>query len=117
MSKWAIQYRKTQGEHGSFLIEETGLCLRSDAAAIESGIVTRYKLIPIPNAAGFIFKVLDGTNPAVTTVRPSTYDLTYRCVKTAATVNPFAAAQDGGPLAGQTVMIYAIRWQTTGVAV
>jgi hypothetical protein len=102
---------------GSFVIEETGLCLRGDVAAIESGIVTRFKLIPLPNAAGFIIKILDGTNPAVTVVRPSTYDAAYKCIKTSAMANPFAAAQDGGPLEGKTVLIYAILWQSVGVAI
>jgi hypothetical protein len=116
MAKFAIQYRKAPGEYGSFVIEESGLCLRADVAGIEAGIVSRFKLIPIPNAAGFVFKVLDGTQPAVTRVRPSTYDAEYECVKISGTVNPYAAAQDGGPLQGQTVMLYEIRWQTVGVA-
>lgn len=117
MSKWAIQYRKTPGEYGSYVIEETGLCLRSDADGIEKGILTRFKLIQIPNSAGFILKVLDGSTPAIVAVKPSTYDLTYDSVKVAAAVNPFAPAQNGGPLNGQTVLMYSIQWQTVGVAV
>ena len=116
MGKWAIQYRKETGEYGSYILEETGLCLSADVAAIETGILTRFKLIPLPNAKGAVLKVLDGSNPAVVSIKPSTYDRTYSCVKIQGFVNPFAAAQDGGPLQGKTVMIYTVRYQTVGAA-
>jgi len=115
MSKWAIQYRKEPGEYGSFLLEETGLCLRADVVPIEKGILTRFKLIPIPNARGAVLKVMDGSNPMIFSVKPSTYDTAYPCVKIAGYVNAFAAAQDGGPLHGETVLLYTIKYQTVGV--
>ena len=115
MGKWAIQYRKEPAEYGSYVLEETGLCLRADVVAIETGVLTRFKLIPIPNSKGAVLKVLDGSNPIIYSIKPSTYDRTYPCVKIAGFVNPFAAAQDGGPLAGQTVLLYTVRYQTVGV--
>jgi hypothetical protein len=113
---WAKQYRKEPGEYGSYVIEETGLCLGGDVQAVETGILTRFKLIPIPNAKGAVLKVLDGSNPTIIQVKPSTYDKSYQCVKVAGYVNPFAAAQPGGLFQGKTVLIFTIKYQTVGVA-
>jgi hypothetical protein len=114
VAKWAIQYRKSIGEYGMYVIEETGLCLQVDCAGIEAGTVSRYQMVPIPASRGAIMKVLDGSVPGVVMVRPSTYALEYACVKVLGQVDPFAPAQDGGPLAGQTVLAYSIRWQQVG---
>lgn len=114
MAKWAIQYRKSIAEYGLYIIEETGLCLQADCAGIEGGTVSRYQMVPIPASRGAIMKVLDGSIPMVVRVRPSTYPLEYPCVKVLGQVDPFAPAQDGGPLSGQTVLAYTIRWQQVG---
>jgi hypothetical protein len=114
VAKWAKQYRKTQGEYGTWIIEETGFCTPDEAAAIEAGCVRRYRMVPIPNAAGAVMKVLDGTVAVLYTVTPTTYGVTYQAVKVHGQVDPFAAAQDGGTYQGQAVLFYAIRYQQVG---
>lgn len=114
MAKFAQQFRKKPGEYGLWIVEETGLCLQSDVSDIESGCTKRYKMVPIPNSAGAVMKVLDGTNPAISEIVPLTYSQTYNCVKISGQCEPYAPSQDGGPLVGQTVLFYTIEWQQVG---
>lgn len=111
MSKWAKQYRKSAGEHGTWVIEETGLCTHDEATDIERGCTKRYIMVPLPQAVGAIMKVLDGTRPSVVSVTPLTYSKTYRCVKVAGQVEPFAPVQDGGTYDGYAVLSYTIKYQ------
>lgn len=114
MAKSAIQYRKQPGEYGTWIIEETGRCLDTDCNTIENGCTKRYKMEPIPNAAGAIMKVLDGTSPQIVTVTPSTYDRDYRCVKVHGQVDAFAPEQSWAPFDGHAVLEYVIRYQEVG---
>jgi hypothetical protein len=114
VSRFAIQYRKEPSEHGTWVLEETGWCLDSDAAGIEAGCTKRYKLVAIPNAAGAVMKVLDGTNPALVAVRPTTYALTYLCVKVLGQVEPLAPSHSGGLANDHAVLSYRIRYQQVG---
>lgn len=111
MSKFAKQYRKEQGEHGTWVIVETGLCTASEASGIETGCTKRYRMEPVPNAQGAIMKVLDGTSPQVVSITPTTYNRTYKCVKIQGQVEPFAPHQDGGPYIGSAILSYEIRYQ------
>lgn len=112
--KAAIQYRKTEGEFGSYTIEEVGYCDTTEVAGVESDICTRYKLVPIPNARGVVLKVLDGTSPAIWRVTPTTLGRTYTCVKVQGMVNHFAPRQPGGTFSGKAVLTYMVRYQTVG---
>jgi hypothetical protein len=114
MSRFAKHYEKQQGEHGTWVVEESGLCLDTDAAAVEAGCTRRYQLVPLPNASGAIMKVLDGTAPAIVSVVPSTYSLGYLCVKVHGEVQPFTAVQEEGPMLGSAVLSYLIRYQQVG---
>ena len=114
MAKWAIQMRKMSGEAGTYVIEETGLCLATDVAGIEAGCCRRYKMVPIPAAAGAILKILDGTSPILAAITLTTTGAVYGCAKVYAEVNPFAPPQDGGLLRGKAVLQYTIRWQQVG---
>ncbi len=70
---------------------------------------------PIPNAKGVTFKSLDGTNPTVHSITPSTMGGTaFSCVKVAAAVQPFAPQQDGGTYNGATVLTFEIVYQQVG---
>ena len=114
MARVGIQYRKEQGEHGSWIIEESGWCLAADAREIERDCTKRFKLVAIPNAEGCIMKVLDGTRPRVVRVRPSTYTLDYYCVKIYGEVEPLAPPHSGGWVGGQVALSYRIRYQQVG---
>ena len=114
MARWAKQYRKEPGEHGTFIVEETGLCTASEAASIEAGCTKRYRMVPIPQARGAYMKVLDGTAAAVVIVTPSTIPVGYNCVKIFSATQPFAPAQPAGDYAGQAILSYTIRYQQVG---
>lgn len=113
MAKFSVQFRKSQGEHGLYVIEETGFCLQADVAGIETGVVRRYKFVPVPNTQGVVLKVLDGSSGGLTTVTPA-YGQSYSCAKLYGGVDPAAPAQPNGPLAGEQVLSYRIVWQSVG---
>ena len=85
-----------------------------DVALVEHGCTKRYKMVALPQSAGAIMKVLDGTNPAVIQIKASTYTEPYMCVKVLGQVDPYAAPQDGGPLRDKAVLSYVIRYQQVG---
>jgi hypothetical protein len=114
MAKIGIQYRKEPGEHGTWIIVESGLCTNNEAKIIEAGCTRRYRLEAIPNAKGCIMKVLDGTKPSVVTITPSTYGLSYKCVKVHGQVDPFAPVQEDGPYVGKSILVYSIKYQEVG---
>lgn len=114
MSRFAQQFRKSAGECGTLLIEETGLCFSTDVSAIEANCTRRYRMEPLPNAAGAVMKILDGTSPLVTEVSPLTDGQRYRCVKIWGQCDPYAPVQDGGPYAGKAILFYTIRYQQVG---
>lgn len=115
MARWAKQFRKGPGEYGTTIIEESGLCLDSDAPAVEAGCTKRYRMVPYPNAAGAVMKVLDGTNPAiVAVVPPNPGTITHWCVKVSGIVEPYAAAHEGGLSDNHHIVLYTIRYQEVG---
>ena len=113
-TRWAKQYRKQAGEHGTWIIEETGLCEGEEASKIEADCTKRYVMEPLPQSRGAIMKVLDGTSPKTTKVKPTTYDEEYVCVKVHGQVDPYAPEQDFGSHDGHTILFYTIRYQQVG---
>jgi hypothetical protein len=114
VARFTKQYRKLAGEHGTFVIEETGLCLTSDVPGIEAGCCKRYRMVPIPGGSGAILKVLDGVTPMISWITLSTLGRSYYCAKVYGEVNPYAPEQLGGALEGRTVLQYVMRWQQVG---
>jgi hypothetical protein len=114
VSFFARQFRKSPGEYGTFVIEESGLCTADESVRLEAGCTKRFTLEPLPQARGAIMKVLDGTTPYVVGVQPLTYTNVYRCVKIHAQVDPFAPAQEFGPYSGKAILAYTIRYQEVG---
>ena len=114
MAIFSKQLRKLSGEHGTYVIEETGLCLATDVARIEAGCCKRYRMVPIPGGAGAILKVLDGVTPIVAWITLPTMGVSYYCAKVYGEANPYAPAQLGGALSGKTVLQYIVRWQQVG---
>lgn len=112
--RWARQFRKSPGEHGTWIVEETGLCVASEAADIEAGCTKRFVLEALPQARGVIMKVLDGTAPVLIKVKPPTYNETYNCVKVFGEVQPFAPEQEFGTWNGKAILSYTIRYQEVG---
>jgi hypothetical protein len=108
-------YETNQGEFGSTVIRQFGRCDNSEATvrSILAGQSNGY-LVALPHARGVVWKPLDGTNPIVRDIRPTTIPRTFKCVKVAATVNPFAATQSGGVFNGKAVLRYEIIWQQVG---
>jgi hypothetical protein len=108
-------YRVSPGQHGTSVIEETGRCHASERADIEADICRRYQLIPYPNAAGVVLKALDGSNPQIQQIRPTTFSGDkFKCVKVEGYCNPFAPEQTGGTHNGKAILAYYIRWQQVG---
>lgn len=114
MARFGKQFRKSPGEHGTFVIEESGLCTPDEAADIEGGCTRRFALTALPQARGAIMKVLDGTTPSTVNVRALTYDINYRCVKVHGQVDPFAPEQEFGTYIGEAILSYVIRYQQVG---
>lgn len=109
------KYSVTPGAHGLFQIEVTGRCTADERAAIEAGCTRRFELIPLPQMAGAVLKSLDGTNPIIVEVTPSTLTGSkYNCVKIEGVCNPFAYRQADGPYVGKTILRYLIRYQQVG---
>ena len=112
-SNWAIR----AGQYGLKVIEVEGRCTPDNAANIERDCTHRYVLEPIPNASGAVLKSLDGTNPKVVNVKPSTTNTSYQCVKVEGIVNPFAPSQDGDhPQSGDPILRFHMRYQQVGAA-
>jgi hypothetical protein len=112
-------FEKAAGEHGLFTITETGICLPMDAPGIEEGCTKRYKLVALPNAAGGVMKVLDGTAGTIVSVTMLTDFQTYKCVKVHGETQPLAPPQNLAGAApswsgGQAVLTYRIVYQQVG---
>lgn len=114
MSKWGQQFRKSQGEHGTFVLEESGLCTPDEAYGIEGGCTKRFALTALPQACGAVLKVLDGTTPTIVAITPLTYGNVYRCIKVHGQVEPFAPAQEFGTYINKAILSYVIRYQQVG---
>jgi hypothetical protein len=105
------------GPHGSRIITVTGRCSGDSATvnAILENVVTRYQLEPIPQARGVILKALDGSDPEIYEITPSTIGKTWNCVKIAANVTPMAPTQTGGVFNGKSVLVFEQVYQQVGV--
>lgn len=112
-----LRYQTSTGEHGSTVIEVTGLCAPGDAQSIEAGCTRRYLLETIPNAAGVVLKPMDGTAGTIVKVTPTTTNVEYDCVKVDGRVNPFAARQPAAAAVypGEMVLSFYMRYQQVGV--
>lgn len=108
-------YRIESGEHGAAVITITGRCTADELTAIEAGCCRRYSLVPIPNSSGVVFKALDGSNPALVNITPSTAGSTiaktFTCVKVDARCNPMTAIQTAGPNSGKAILSFMQRYQ------
>ena len=108
-------YRVSPGQYGLKVIEQTGRCTANERADIEANCTRRYTLVPLPNAAGALFKSLDGTTPKIFDGRPITFEgAKYVVVKVEGYCNPFAPVQEGGTYDGNAILSYYIRWQEVG---
>lgn len=114
MAKFSRHFQKTRGEAGSFVIQESGLCLPGDAAAIEANCTKRYRLVVLPNADGVILKALDGTDPSVVTVAPLTDGQSYQCVKVHGETQPYAPPDAGAWCGSDGVLAYVETYQQVG---
>ncbi len=115
MSILERRYRLSTDGYGLAVIEVTGRCTGEEAATIEANCTRRYVMVPLPNAAGAILKSLDGTQPTIVEVTPSTItSRTYRCVKVDGRVNPFTPQQQAGSHTGKTVLQFLMRYQQVG---
>jgi hypothetical protein len=109
-------YRIESGEFGTKRLVQYGRCDGDQPTiqAIEGNCTHVYELVPFPNSAGAVLKVLDGTAGTIVTVEPPTLGRTYQCVKVSGRVTPLAPVQDGGYFSGKTVLEYEIVWQQVG---
>lgn len=108
------KYMPTPGQYGLMVIEVSGRCTADEASGIRSGCTWKYEMVALPNASGAVLKSLDGTVPRLLDVRPSTIPITFRCVKVAGWVEPFAYVQPAGPYAGKAILRFRIRYQEVG---
>ena len=110
-------YRMQAGEYGSRVIVQHGRCTSNHAKSILDG-VSDGVLEPIPNARGGVFKSMDGTNPVIYLIEPSTMGgIKFKCVKRSATTQPLAPTQSAGAFSGYEVLTYEIVWQEVGALV
>lgn len=112
-------YAVEPGPHGLVLIRLTGRCYGDQATidVLRAGVCSRFEWVLIPNAKGAIFKPLDGVNPTLYRIEPSTQGQTYFCVKVGAWVTALAPAQPGGDHQGKTILRFEIHYQeVSGVA-
>ena len=108
-------YRVSPGQYGLRIVEISGRCTASERADIEANCTRRYTLVPLPNAAGAVFKSFDGTTPKVVEIRPSTFSGTrFTCVKVEGVCNPFAPSQEGGTYRGHAILGFLKRYQEVG---
>ena len=108
-------YKCQRGEYGLLIITETGRCTEDEQSTIEANAVRDFVLEPLPNASGAILKSLDGTQPTVSYIQPSTMNKKiYKCVKIEGIVNPFANTQASGPHSGKAIHAYSIVYQEVG---
>ncbi len=107
-------YQVMTDAHGLYVIELRGRCTHEERSGIEANCTRRYRMIPLPNAAGAVLKALDGTVPAIVEVSPPTLNGTYNCVKVDGRCNPLAPTQDGGPYDGKTILAFYVRYQQVG---
>lgn len=114
MAKFSQHFEKADGEHGLKVITESGLCLPGDVAAIEAGCTRRYRMVALPNAAGAIMKILDGTPGSVVAISPLTDGQTYQCVKIAGEAQPYAPPDAACPYGTSGVLAYRIVYQEVG---
>ena len=78
------KYRIEQGEFGSYRITQFGRCSGEQITIkeIEEKCTRIFTLVQIPNAKGVVLKSLDGTEPTIIDVEPTTMGgRKYRCVK------------------------------------
>ena len=111
------KYRVEQGEFGSYRITQFGRCSgdQNTIKQIEEKCTRVFTLIQIPNSKGVVFKSLDGTEPVIIEVEPTTMGgRKYRCVKIYGRCTPFAPVQEYGEYAGVAVMQYEIVYQQVG---
>ena len=105
----------TDTSNGLAVIEVTGRCTQDEVPGVEAGCTRRYTLVTLPNASGAVLKSLDGTQPAIYMVTPSTMPTrTYQCVKVDGRCNPHAYKQKDGPFAGYMIVSYYIKYQEVG---
>jgi hypothetical protein len=117
------KYHLETDQYGLALITITGRCTEDERDGIEEDCTRRYKMETMPNAAGAILKSLDGTNPQVVTITPSTWATViswgaagpaYQCVKVDGRCNPHAYQQAAGPFAGHTILTFLLKYQEVG---
>jgi len=111
-------YAVIEDEHGLMVIEATGRCTADERAGIEADCTRRFKMVPLPNAAGAILKAMDGTGAKIVEIEPDTLTgARYRCVKVRGSCNPMAYTQPAGAHAGKTILTFYLRYQqVSGVA-
>ena len=116
MSTFANQYRLSKDQYGLAVITINGRCLTGDIDDLELNTISRYKLVPLPQASGAIFKSLDGVAPVIyyVTVPAFGTNIQIKCVKVRVDVNPFAIRQVGGPYDGYYVHRYELVYQQVG---
>lgn len=108
-------YKISKDGFGLAIIEETGRCTADEVTTVENGITRRHEMVPIPNSSGAVLKALDGSQPAVIEVTPSTITTrTYLCVKIMGFVNPLTPVQEAGTYSGSAITTYLIRYQEVG---
>jgi hypothetical protein len=116
MTTDALRYELADGQFGTKVIRVTGRCSgdSSQVAEILGNRCLRFELEPFPQAQGVVLKALDGSNPSVVEVTPSTIGRTFNCVKVGANVAPLAPAHSGGPYANSNVLTFEIIYQQVG---
>jgi len=118
MTKLNDNYRITPDQYGLVIIEVTGRCTHDEVATIEANCCRDYKMVPIPNASGAVLKSLDGTQPRVVSVTPTTFgSKSYDCVKVEGRCNPLAPVQDAGDYSGSAIVTFFEKYQQVGSAV
>ena len=109
-----INYEIADGPYGLKIITMRGRCTASHQSTLERDVVTKYRIVTIPGTPGGVVKTLDGSKPTVVSVRPTTMDKTYHCVKVGALFNPFAPKQTAGPCAGQAILQFVLTYHEVG---
>lgn len=115
MAKLGEKYKVSRGQYGLAVIEYIGLCTDDEATDLLADCTRQFELVGIPNAAGAILKAMDGTQPRVVDIAPTTTPgQKFRCVKIDAIVNPYTYLQSSGPWAGYYINSFLIVYQQVG---
>lgn len=117
MARIEKKYRVEDGEFGSYRITQFGRCSgdQNTIKEIEEKCTRNFVLVQIPNAIGVVLKSLDGTEPTVVEVEPTTMGgRKYKCIKVRGRCTPFAPVQEHGEFQGVAVMQYEIVYQQIG---